>query len=82
MKVILFVLRLLWVVFAYLCYAVAIVIALIVCLVYWDLKCLRLITDIPYAAQDDPVKTGEKYWVYKTPFDYLIQRKTWETRTN
>ncbi len=47
----------------------------------WDFESHKaLLEDDDFAVQYKPVNLGCKYYVYKTAFDYLLDRKTYKIR--
>lgn len=52
---------------------------------FWDKKHICAVNDCltkHFIAQDESVNIGEKYWVYKTPLDYILNRKSYRVKTN
>jgi hypothetical protein len=76
--------RLLYVIFALIMLPVIYAIAGLQVLWDWDTKAFKEVTDAYtnnfHPQDDDYVKEGQQYYVYKTPLDYLKRNKTWRTK--
>lgn len=46
-----------------------------------NLKSFKEVFKGDFQTQEEPHFKGEQYYSYKTPLDYLLNRKTWHTTT-
>lgn len=75
--------RLFYVLLCIACLPVFYFVAIFISAWNWNTEEIKDVTEAffdHFHSQEDMVEVGQKYWVYKNPYHYLIKKKTFKVR--